>query len=152
MASSLEVRGLREVQKALYAYSQTMGDKITLSSLRQGANLVKKQAMSNAPVLTGRLRKGMRVTRSKRHSREDVIGVYITFRTAKQKDRGRGKPKDAFYGRWVEHGFTSQDGKNIPGQRFLDRAYERQKGNAVRLIIKTAHAGGESVKRRLGLK
>ncbi len=146
-SSALDVKGLREVQKALFAYSDKMGTKITLSSLRQGANLVKKQAQANAPVRTGTLRRGLRVSASKIHKRGNLIGVYMTLR----KGKGRQDPKDPFYGRWIEKGWRR--GKtNIPGVYFFDRAYEKQKGNAVRMIIKTAHAGGEVVKRRLGLK
>lgn len=175
MTSALEVKGLKEIQRALFSYNETMGVKIIRSSLRQGANLVKKQAQINAPLgKTGTLRKGITVKQSKIHSTRDglTFGVYITLRSGK----GRKDPKDPFYGRWIEDGWNvrgkgggsrsaitstfggrsgrkSQRGnKNIGGKKFIDRAFRSARGNALRLIIRTSQAGSESVKRRLGLK
>ena len=140
MSEVLKVTGLKETQKKLFAYNEKMGSKITISALRQGAALVRRQAQANVPVRTGRLRRGFRVSRSKIHNREKSLGVFLTLKKA-------GGPNDPYYGRWVEKG--SKHNKAI---HFLDRAFEKQKRNAVTTIVRTAEAGSDSVTRRLGLR
>lgn len=167
---SIEVKGLKEVQKALYAYSQKMGDRVILSALREGANLIKKAAVANAPRGdTGALKRNLRVSRSKIHRGKfsgDMIGVYLTIR----KGRGRKDPKDAFYGRWIESGWNVRGGKkgnrifgnrgrrsargvrNVPGKKFMASAFLSNRENALRLIIQAAERGAEIVARNVGLK
>jgi len=151
MAEALEVKGLREAQRALYAYSQQMGDRVVRAALRQGANLVLRQSRANAPKVTGALRRGLRVANSRIYNGKrsrDVIGLFLSLR----KGKGRRDPRDAFYGRWVESGFKDRMGQQVEGQRFVQRAYESRKAEAVRLIVQSAIAGAESVARRTGLK
>lgn len=163
---SIEVKGLKEVQKALYSYSQKMGDRIILSSLRQGANLIKKAAAANAPRDTGALKKSLRVSRSKIHRGKfsgDMIGLYLTIR----KGRGRKDPKDAFYGRWIESGWnvrgrasaktsrgrrSARGVRDIPGKKFIESAFLSNRESALRLIILSAERGAEIVARNVGLK
>lgn len=151
MAETLEITGLKEAQKALYAYSQQMGDRVVRSALRQGANLVLRQARANAPRRTGALRKALRVANSRLYNGKrsrDVIGLYLSIR----KGKGRKDSRDAFYGRFVESGWTSRGGRAIPGKRFVQRAYQAQRQAAARLIAQSAIRGAEIVARRTGLK
>lgn len=165
---SIEVKGLKEVQKALYSYSQKMGDRVILAALRQGANLIKKAAAQNAPLgETGALKKSLRVSRSKIYrGANGIIGLFLTIR----KGRGRKDPKDAFYGRWIESGWNVRGNKkrgsipvnrgrksalgirDIPGQKFIERAFLSNRENALRLIIQAAERGAEIVAKNTGLK
>lgn len=98
----ITVSGLREVNLALYAYSQQLGDRVVIASLRQGANLIKRQISADAPVKTGKLRRGFRVSKSKIHrgkTSSDLIGVYLTLRT------GKDAP---FYGRFQNDGWNTK--------------------------------------------
>lgn len=171
MSEAIEVKGLKEVQKALYSYSQQLGDRVVLAALRQGANLVRKAAAANAPRgKTGALKKSLSVKRSKIHRGKlsgDLIGVYLTIR----KGRGRKDPKDAFYGRWIESGWnvrgksrsggrsslnrgraSSQGVRDIAGQKFIERAFSANRESALRLIIQSAERGAEIIASKTGLK
>ena len=151
MAEAIEVKGLKEAQKALYVYSQQMGDRVVRAALRQGANLVLRQARANAPKVTGALRRGLRVANSRIYNGRrsaHVIGLYLSLR----KGKGRRDSRDAFYGRWVESGFRARGSKQVEGQRFVQRAYESRKHQAVRLIVQSAIAGAQIVARRTRLK
>lgn len=173
MSETIEVKGLREVQKALYTYSQAIGDRVILAALRQGANLVKKSIVANAPFKTGALKKSFSVKRSKIHRGKfsgDMIGVYLTIR----KGKGRKDPKDAFYGRWVESGWnirgksrnkggaprsalsrgrkSSPGMRDVQGQKFIERAFLSSRESAARLIVLAAERGAEIVAYKTGLK
>lgn len=150
-AFEIKVTGLKEVQKALYSYSQQLGDKVVIAALTQGARLVQRAAKGRAPVLTGRLKRGIVVKKSKINSARrggNLIGVYLALR----KGKGRKDPKDAFYGRFIEDGFTARDGKKITGKQFITGALESTRESAVRLIVSSVERGAEIVKRKLGLR
>jgi HK97 gp10 family phage protein len=150
MDVTVKITGLKEAQKALYSYSQQMGDRVVRAALRQGANLVLKQARANAPKRTGALKKALRVANSKINNgrkRKGVIGLYLSIRRGK----GRGDPRDAFYGKFVESGWQSGQTK-VAGQKFVERAYLSQRENAAKLIAQSAIRGAEIVARRTGLK
>ena len=124
MSESITVTGLKETQKALYAYSQQLGDRVVLASLRQGAAVVLKAVRATAPVYQGKpkkyvikgaLRRGFRVFKSKIHNGKmsgSMIGVYLTIK----KGKGRGTD-DPFYGRWIENGWNARGKKNAPGTK-----------------------------------
>lgn len=173
----IKVSGLREVQKSLYAYSQQLGDKVVLDALRLGARAMQAKARAGAPKLTGRLRRGIVVKKSKIHNgkRNETIGVYLTL----QKGKGRKDPKDAFYGRFIEDGWNargkSRTGKgqsfeivqrfgrrtgrkslpsqtNVPGVKFMQGAFNSTKEASARLIVQAVERGAEILKRKTGLK
>ena len=145
----ITVSGLQETQKALYAYSQQMGDRVVRMALRQGANHVLRGIREGAPVKTGLLkRRGFRVANSRIHNgrrASELIGIYISLR------KGKGDP---FYGRFQNDGWTpaGKSGARVPGKGFVQRVFEERKGAAVDLIVRAAEAGADSVKRRVGLK
>jgi HK97 gp10 family phage protein len=173
----IKVSGLREVQKSLYAYSQQLGDKVVLDALRLGARAMQAKAKANAPRLTGRLRRGIVVKKSKINNgkRSETLGVYLTLR----KGRGRADPKDAFYGRFLEDGYNvrgkSRTGKgqrkeivnrfgsrtgrkslpgsrDIPGIKFIKNAFDSTKEQSARLIIAAVERGATLLKNKVGLK
>jgi HK97 gp10 family phage protein len=178
MADTITVTGLKEAQRALYSYSQQLGDRVVLGALRQGANLVKRAAQSNAPVKTGKLKRGIRVAKSKIHRgqlSDGLIGVYLTIPNKKKGD--------PFYGRFQEDGWNTkgastagplsvkkvdrwliarqfggrtgrktQSGRqHVLGKKFIDRAFTEKREAAVDLIVQTATAGADLLARKLGL-
>jgi hypothetical protein len=143
---ALTITGLKETQTALYSYSQQLGDRVIRAALRQGANYVLKGIKEGIPVKTGLLkRRGFRVANSRIHNGKDsssMIGLYIGLR------KGKGDP---FYGRFQNDGYKV--GKtNVPGKQFVQRGFESRKNAAVDLIVSSAEAGAEVVKRKVGLK
>lgn len=164
---TITVTGLRETQKALYSYSQQLGDRVIRRALRQGANHVLRGIKELVPVKTGLLkRRGFRVSNSKIHNgriSNDMIGVYLALR----KRKG-----DPFYGRFQNDGWVPQGpghalkggtrrrdeqrarsiNRKIPGKQFVQQAFAQRREAAVQIIIRSAEAGAEVVKRKLGLK
>lgn len=158
MNFSIKVTGLQEAQKALYAYSQQMGDRVVIASLMNGAKLMQKQAKINAPKVSGRLRKGIIARKSKLitpRKKPGMLGVYLTFRTTSAKKtgiRGRDNPKDAFYGKILEGEWTDRGGNKHAGIRMMGRAFDSMAEASANLIVRSAIAGSEVVARRTGLK
>jgi hypothetical protein len=142
----ITVSGLREVQKSLYAYSQQLGDRVVRGALRQGANYVLRGIREMVPVKTGLLkRRGFRVANSRIHNgrlSSSLIGIYIGLRKGKS---------DPFYGRFQNDGFRAGSTK-VPGKGFVERAFNERKQAAVQLIVQSAEAGADVVKRKLGMK
>lgn len=175
----IKIDGIDEVNKALYAYSQQLGDRVMLKSLREGSKVVLREVRRLAPKgRTGRLRKGIVVRSSRIHSARrsrSTLGVYMTLR----KGSGRADPKDAFYGRFVNDGWNTKGrraistydaqqvkkifgkrsgrktmrGKtNVAGREFFDRGFKKKRIAATNLIIKLILRGSEIVKFKTGLK
>ncbi len=138
---TITITGLQEVQKALYSYSQQLGDRVVYGALRQGAMIIRKAIQQQVPVRTGKLQRGFVIRRSKIHrgrSSTDMIGIYLTLR------------KEAYYGRFINDGW--QHGKTkIPGKHFMQNAFEANKETALRVIISDAQAGAELLARKVGL-
>lgn len=145
MAESIEITGLREVQKKLYAYSQKLGDRVVYGALRAGAAVMRKSIMANVPVKTGKLRKGFKIARSKIHRGRlstDMIGIYLALR----------KGKDApYYGRFQNDGFKSRGGKAIPGKFFIQKSFESSKNDSLRVIVSNASAAADLLARKVGI-
>jgi len=148
MATNVHVKGLSELQAFLTALPAKMEANIMRSALRQGANVVKDEAKAKAPVATGLLRDGLKVsTRSRR-------GVV----TASVKATG----KHAYIARWIEYGTAAheigtKDGGSLffggifaekvqhPGSRpkpFMRPALEGKSQDALIAV-------GEAIKKRL---
>ena len=146
---TITITGLREVQKSLYSYSQQLGDRVVLGALRQGANLIRKAVIremdaSGIKSRTGKLKKGFVVKRSKIHRGRlstDMIGLYLALR------KGKTAP---FYGRFQNDGFRAGKTK-VPGKHFIQKAFNSNKENAVRLIVADAEAGAALLARKVGM-
>ena len=141
---TIVITGLRETQKALYAYSQQLGDRVVISSLRQGANLVKRAIERQVPVRTGKLKRGFKVAKSRIHSgkmSDSLIGVYLTLR------KGKTAP---FYGRFINDGWNAGKTK-VPGLHFVQSAFQSNKQSAVNVIVASAEAGAAVLARKVNL-
>lgn len=142
----MKITGLKEVQKALYSYSQQLGDKVVVSALSTGAKPMLKQARLNAPVRTGRLRKAIYMKKSKLYNgkRNANVGVYISVRS--------GKKRGAYYAGMIENGWKDRGGKRHAGRQFIHRAFLFKREEAVRIAVAAFHLGADIVKRKVGLK
>jgi len=140
----IKVTGLKELNKSLYRYSQQLGDKVVIDSLKAGAKLVQKGAKNRAPRRTGLLRRSIVVRKSKRYSKRRTpgkLGVYLTI-----------NKKKAFYGRFQESGWKSRGGKRVKGREFINRAFQARRVQAVNLIINTLRRGEAIVRRKTRLR
>lgn len=171
---TIQVKGLKEAQRALYSYSQKLGDFVVYRALSEGAKVMRRDIATLAPAKTGTLRKGFKIARSKIHNGKrssDLIGVYVTLKRGK----GRRDPKDPFYGRWQELGWNTagkrsgtrqsitstigsrsgrktQRGKtNVPGKFFVQKAFDRTKERSANLVVQLSLQGAEALARSEGL-
>lgn len=144
--ASIQITGLKETARTLYAYSQQLGDRVIRGALRQGANHVLRGLRPKLPVRTGLLRRrGFRVVNSRLHNGKrssDLIGVYIGLR------KGKGAP---FYGRFINDGWQAGQTR-VPGRHFVQNSFAERRESAVQLIVRSAEAGAAAIKHRLGMK
>ncbi len=146
--SDATITGLKELQAFLDQLPAKMEANIMRAALRQGANVVKAEAMANVPVKSGLLKEGLKVSTS---SRRGVI---------KAKIKAGGK--HAYLARWIEYGTAAhfikpkraksllfagllRDGVDHPGARpkpFLRPALYSQSQAALLAV-------GEAIKKRL---
>ena len=168
MTESVQISGLREVQKKLYAYSQQLGDRVVYAALRAGAAVMRRQIMATVPMgKTGRLRKGFKIARSKIHRGRlstDMIGIYLALRT------GKDAP---YYGRFQNDGWNSHGkrvgwskarpfavtrrsgrvttaGRDIPGKKFIQNSFQSTREASLSVIISNANAGADVLARKVG--
>jgi HK97 gp10 family phage protein len=170
MAAEFTVKttGLQEAQKAIYSYGQQFGDFVIYKSLRAGANVVLREARANAPIKTGKLKKGIVIMKSRINNgkKSPLLGMTITIRKRKQ---------DPFYGRFQEDGWNTrgkrvgsraaivaafgsrtgrktQPGKtDVPGKKFIENAFTSKQGESVNMIVTTATTAADLLARRQGL-
>lgn len=146
----IKVTGLRETQKALYDFSQQLGDQVVIKALTNGARIMQRQARAYAPVRTGNLRRGIIVKKSKIYNGKRVankLGVFLTLRQGK-----RYGARDAWYGKFPEGGWTDRAGRKHPGKQFIGRAFAATAQRAASIIVQSAIAGAQVVARRTGFK
>ncbi len=157
----INIKGLAEVQKQLFKFSEKLGKRVTLLALRSGANFMLKQVRQAAPKDTGRLRRSIKVKVSRLNAirRRGKVGVYITA----VKGKSRSDLKGAYYAAWVEHGHrtgkgtgrtvnqrTDRRGK-VKGKFFVKNTFNRSKVRSRRLIIRNLEQGGKKLVRQLKL-
>ena len=118
---TLQIRGIAELQRALYEYNKRLGDRVTGMAVRLGANHMLKQIRANAPISpkgsmigkkggpwvrgkAGRLKASIKIKASRinRRANNGKVGVFITIYPGKKRD----DPKGAWYGKFVEVGHT----------------------------------------------
>ncbi len=109
IGGAIKVIGLKKTQQLLLKFPKKFGPQVVKKSLRGAIKIVLKQAKQNAPRKTGKLRKGIRVMKSKIHTGRKgarLIGFHL-FVASKGK-------RDPFYGRFQEEGWNVQ-GEYIQG-------------------------------------
>lgn len=126
---SLRIRGIAEIQRALYQFNARLGERVTRLAMRKGANYMLKQVRAAAPVKTGRLKKAIRVKNSRINTlrKNGNVGVYLTVNPGKN----RNDPKGAWYGKFVENGYNTGNTHNT-GHGALQQAIGRS-GSGPRL-------------------
>ena len=149
MAETIEVKGIDEVKKSLFQYSEKLGKKVIRDALGKGIQLIARQARKNAPKDTGRLRKNIISRNSKLARRRGQIGKFATIRTKGKKD----SQKNAFYGRFVHDGYKPRGfSRPVQGRPFMRQAFNQQKLQATQLAIRLMKRGADVLAQRERLK
>ena len=162
--AQIDIRGVKDVIRRLYQFSDRLGDRVTLLALRSGANFMLKKVRQAAPIKTGRLRKAIRVSTSKIHTRrrDGIVGVYITIKKGKKRD----DPKGAYYGLFVERGYVAgKQGKTlasrierrrifahrkVQGKKFIENTFHANKIPAAELVIANIERAGDQLANQMG--
>jgi len=138
----IDIRGLAETQRALYDFSDRLGDRVTLLALRAGANYLLKKVRAAAPVKTGRLKRAAIVANSRINRRRvnGKVGVYFTIKKGKKRTDARG----AYYGKFVENGYKKGN-TVVPGRNFVKATFEANKEQALDIVLKSIEQGGQTL-------
>ncbi len=144
MTSTIQVLGLTELKKKMLTLSFKINRQALKSALVAGAKEIKKEAISMAPVKTGRMRNAIYVKKMGKPNpfQENVI---VGVRSGKKLQK---RNLDAFYWKFIEFGHLTRpkgkartkngrisaitDGaKMIPAHPFVRPAFESAKGRAI---------------------
>lgn len=167
MAATTEVtlRGLKEVDDRLVLLGKVAGEKVMRRTLFAAAKPIMDQAKRNIAAIpggSGALHKATRrVYLKARRSSEGsgtrftvAVGPKATDATAvalanlHYKRGRRGKPiRRVFWGHFVEWGFTTRNGRKIPGRHVFLRALES--GAGLRAMASFKSLIGKAVDRAL---
>lgn len=169
----LNITGTSDAIRRVNAYSLQLGDKVIMSALRAGGQLLKKQIQAQTHVESGRLKRSIRVFTSKinKRNKNSKIGLFVRPYTGKKKDDPRG----AYYAYMVENGYevrgrntgtsprrigstglvsgrkTQPSGKFVMGRQFVKNAYSSSRSSVERLIAQSVERGSAQIIARLGL-
>jgi HK97 gp10 family phage protein len=148
MANEVHVRGLSELQKFLDELPQKVEQNILRSALSAGARVVRDQAKANAPVKTGTLRAGLKVSSRiskgvvtasvKAKGKHGYLAPWLEYGTSAHKIAGKK-------GGWLSFGGIFAKSVEHPGispRPFLRPALEARAQDALVAV-------GEAIKKRL---
>jgi hypothetical protein len=167
--SAFKITGLKETQRLLLKFPKKFGPQVVRKSLLAGIKIIRKEAKRRAPKATGKLRRGIKIMRSKIHTGKTgrLIGYHL-FIASKAK-------KDPFYGRFQEEGWNvkgegsgerqtitarfgrrtgrkTQPGKrDIKGKFFIRAAWALKRRIAVKEVGKVAQVLTAKLAKRMGL-
>jgi HK97 gp10 family phage protein len=124
--TGITIRGLGKLTRQLRKLEPKNARKAIRKAARAAAKPVQIKAKDLAPVDTGLLRKEIKVRAVKRSRQR--IGVRVTI-------GNRNFVGDTFYGGFQEFGWTTVNGRRVPGKHFLEAAADDNKSR-VREIFK----------------
>lgn len=132
ISGTIQIRGGEELAAALESLGPAMEKKILRSAMREAAKPMLADAKRRAPVLTGAMRKSLKIKAMKRRSNGQV-GVVI----ATEKGFFKG---ETFYGAFHEFGT-----KKMPARPFIRPAFEANKAQAIRIVGEAIKIGLEDI-------
>jgi HK97 gp10 family phage protein len=164
MAEFVSIEGLADAKRAIEELTKDMRGKVVRGALREAARPIVRQARSNAPVLTGLVKKRITVASSRLYrGKGGVIGVYIRPSATKLARKLKLTSQDPYYYRWQEAGFhavgtrrvaggrrnrvdrlRTSGARFIEGKKFMGRAFESRQREAVTIF-------SDAIKRRIDL-
>ncbi len=131
---NISLLGDKALQRKLDALPNKLAKKVMRQALREGARPVLASAKANAPVLTGRMKKSLKLRAMK--ARRGNFGVVIMTGTREQLGID---PKDkSYYPFAVEFGFKRH---NVPAHPFIRPALDDNREKSTRIIARLIGAG-----------
>lgn len=116
---SLQITGAEELRKDFEALPRNIRRRVLVKALRAGARQVLGYAQDAAPVLTGALKRALKVTTAKRSRNSVAYFVYLPRR----RDLGID-PAD----RWYYPGIVVGGHRYAKPRPFVEQSFQRAKG------------------------
>lgn len=118
------------MRQKLFALEYDIKREIALDGTLEAAEVIRLESGRQAPKSSGRLSKEMvKEHLPKRRSR----GRNVDFGGAEAVAVFVGPSKKAWYGVPVHQGWKTKSGRKVPGNRYLQRAFDRRWKDAVRV-------------------
>ncbi len=145
------IHGMLDAQRALANLSRDVKNKVLKKAMRDGAKFLRTGVRKAAPVKTGRLRRGIRVSGIKQSRRTGALSLQVYVLTGHQT-RSRRDRTAAYYAHFQENGYTAVgsrrrigmtgrqpiSGRKIAGKKFFRNTFLSQKEAAMDLMINSA--------------
>lgn len=114
----ISMPGARDLIQELRALNEDVARKTVRRVIREAGVYILNRLKANTPVFTGKLRFNLDVT-TKWKSRSGILQAKVSVATKGKAD----DPKNAFYWRFVERGFTvgKKNQRRIEGQEFVQK-------------------------------
>ena len=140
---TVTIEGLDEFEKQLANISVYALESAIVEGLTAGANMVEAEAKRLVPEKTGALRNAIKVRRGKRTNRGSFSVLCVVGR--------RYFVGDEFYGAFQEFGWKhggrkgrkSSNRTNIPGEHFMEYAFDAVAPAAIQVVTNAIKAGIE---------
>jgi HK97 gp10 family phage protein len=153
---TFKVEGAEDIAKELAELEPKLQRKHCRKAVRDAATITQSSAILNAPVLTGRLQKSIKVRAWKRPLKGQVA-VKVLADPGKSRDDASG----CWYANFVDQGFIaagngklSKDSRQalkesgmakfVPGKHFMSNAYDSTKEAVAQRIVDDLVAGLEA--------
>lgn len=144
IGTSLDFSGLLDLSEDLATLSKAENRKVMRDATRAGATILKDEAVSRAPVKSGKLKKNIVVITQRERNGAIASGVHIRGtnpRTgASDKTMKASDPRNAFYWRFIEMGTSTM--APVP---FVRPAYDAREEDAVNAAFAEANAAIDRV-------
>lgn len=127
MAERVQVLGLKQLDRKLRELAKSTDKNLLSPALRKAANVIRDQARQNAPRSFGG--GGVKHVRDEIKVRRDPNPM---IKGSNEIMYVKPFHKDVFYWRFVEFGTVNQK-----GQRFMTKAYDSKKQEAVKQFMET---------------
>jgi len=147
--TSIRIRGVAEIQRALFQFNSRLAERVTRLAMRKGANYMLKEVRAAAPKKTGRLKKTIKVKNSRINTvrKNGKVGVYITVNPGKS----RRDTKGAWYGKFVETGYQ-RGNTTVAGKHFVVATFNATAPTALAIMVNASEVAMRHLARELNLR
>ena len=119
-----QLKGVQEVQKAIKQFQPTLQKKLQRKATRKAGKPVLDTARARVPVMTGKLRKNLKLRSVKRKRGSTVVGVSV--KTPERHVLGISESDPYYYPSVIEYGSAK---RNISPRPYLRPALDQNKNN-----------------------
>jgi HK97 gp10 family phage protein len=131
-----KLEGINEVQKMMKKMGNVPQQAVSKAS-RAGIKIVRKAAISNAPVLSGTLRESLHTLREKGPKGKSIYQVVPSASFNDRLVKFSREGKRSYYPTSQEYGFDHVSGVRVEGKHYLRRALSENKEAVEKKILDT---------------